>query len=131
MNEVKVKQVIRKASLLFMFFCMPVICIACSNNNVQDQPDDVVNQEEVSFQATVVEAEKVLIVSPLEDEPETRSADLIAVGTVDAKLLNEKGEEITLSDFQDGMIVEIIYDGLIRESYPAQIDSSQVQIVER
>lgn len=131
MNEVKVKRLIRKASLLFMFFCMPVICIACSNNNVQDQPDDVVNQEEVSFQATVVEAEKVLMVSPLEDEPETRSADLFAVGTVDAKLLNEKGEEITLSNFQDGMIVEIIYDGLIRESYPAQIDSSQVQIVER
>lgn len=131
MNEVKVKRLIRKASLLFMFFCMPVICIACSNNNVQDQPDDVVNQEEVSFQATVVEVEKVLIVSPLEDEPETRSADLFAVGTVDAKLLNEKGEEITLSNFQDGMIVEIIYDGLIRESYPAQIDSSQVQIVER
>ena len=117
---------------IFMSLFVLFICAACNEDAVQDNPNDdsVDSVEETSFFATVVEVNNALLVQPLEDETEARSADLISVGTNEAKLLDEEGNDIGLNDLQDGITVEIVYDGMIMESYPAQITSFQVQIVD-
>lgn len=67
---------------------------------------------EESFEATVLEVGKSgVTVEPMEGEWERRSSDKIVFST---ELLEDIGVE-------PGDIVEIIYNGTIRESYPAQI----------
>ena len=116
----------KKLSTIFFIWITVISCVACSNDG--DIGEELPMEME-SFLATVVEVEDVLMVRPLEDEAESKSADLIVVGTTDAKLLDDKGNIVELKDFKEGMTVKIIYDGKIRESYPAQITSSEVQIV--
>lgn len=122
----------RKVRCLWISLCMIFFCVAC-NDDVEDEHLDMngFHVVEGTFLATVVEVGDELIVSPLEDEEEARSADLILVETDEAVLFNEKIQLIELADFQVGMTVEIDYDGKIRESYPAQITSFRVQIVEQ
>lgn len=69
-----------------------------------------VNEE--SFEATILEvSENSVMVEPLEGEWERKSSDKIVFST---QLLDDIGVEA-------GDIVEIVYNGTIRESYPAQI----------
>lgn len=73
-------------------------------------------EEQSSFLAKVISADGyMLLVEPLYGERELRSADRIYVGIQD--ILSE--EEI--SSLNEGDIVQIIYDGYLLESYPAQI----------
>lgn len=112
-------------SILFLFIA------ACSNVEVRDDSvDDEVMMNEATFLAEVVENETGLLVTPLEGEPELNSADLFSVDVKDATLLDEEGNEIEVADLQVGMIVEIDYNGRIMESYPAQIISSKIEIVQ-
>ena len=112
-------------SILFLFIA------ACSNVEVRDDSvDDEVMMNEATFLAEVVENETGLLVTPLEGEPELNSADLFSVDVNDATLLDEEGNEIEVADLQVGMIVEIDYNGRIMESYPAQIISSKIEIVQ-
>lgn len=128
-REMREKMDWRIPRTLLIGIVLFVYCVACSANS--DVQDDESLEEKVSFKATIVEANNGLMVSPLDGEDESRSADLISVGlTNDAILLDKDGNEITLSDFKEGMTVEITYDGVIMESYPAQIRSFQVQIIE-
>lgn len=75
-----------------------------------DEKAYAVNEE--SFEATVLEVgETGVIVEPLEGEWERSSSDKISFSTT---LLKEV-------DVEPGDIVEVVYNGTIRESYPAQI----------
>ncbi len=75
-----------------------------------DENAYAVNEE--SFEATVLEVgETGVTVEPLEGEWERTSSDKITFST---QLLDDIGVE-------PGDIVEIIYNGTVRESYPAQI----------
>ena len=72
----------------------------------------VEEKTEYRFIAEIIElGENSVIVEPLEGETERQSSDRISFGTAE---LEEIGAEV-------GTIVEIIYDGAIAESYPAQI----------
>lgn len=67
------------------------------------------------FLATIVEQKNgYVLVSPLEGETERNSSDLISFSVVKLKDI----------DASVGSVVEISYDGLIRETYPASIDVS-------
>lgn len=69
--------------------------------------------EETVFTATVLEAgDGYLLVEPVEGDAMLATADKIMVSTNDVAVPDGVAE---------GAVVEITFDGLIRESYPAQI----------
>ena len=79
-------------------------------------------QEEESFEATVLELSVVsALVEPLEGEDERKSSDRIRFSV--------KGIEGT--DAEPGDIVEIFYDGMILESYPAEIEATEWKLSEK
>ena len=85
-----------------------------------DEKAYAVNEE--SFEATVLEVgEDGVTVEPLEGEWERKSSDRIVFST---QLLDNFGAE-------PGDIVEIIYNGTVRESYPAQIVAKRWKFSER
>lgn len=72
--------------------------------------------EEYSFTAMVVEfSGDYVTVEPLEGENERKSSDRISFSSKEL-------EELYVDE---GTVVELTYDGLIRETYPAQIDVSR------
>ena len=84
------------------------------------------NTDEVTFNASVIENNGTsLLVSPVEGSSELNSSDKIVVRVpVDNATLKD------LSEFTVGSIVKITYDGMIMESYPAQINAYNVERVE-
>ncbi|MFA9464451.1 MAG: hypothetical protein ACERKN_09180 [Velocimicrobium sp.] len=67
------------------------------------------------LKATILDVtENDILVEPCENEWELKSADKITVGTMDIS------KDIT-SAFKKGVIVLIAYNGIITETYPAQI----------
>lgn len=74
------------------------------------------NVEEYTFTAIVVEISgDFVLVEPLEGENEGKSSDRIRFSCKELAPLN----------VDVGTVVELTYDGLIRETYPAQIDVTQ------
>lgn len=69
------------------------------------------------FQAVVQEiSEKQILVTPLEGSSELNSSDLI---WITKKVVSAEG----IPDIQEGDTIQIVYDGLIQETYPAQIST--------
>lgn len=98
-----------------------VITPAASDN---ETPDENLQKE---FEAEVIEAKETLLVTPQEGSDELRSSDKITVDLTDAALINEEGDTISLEDLKAGDIIEITYNGVIMESYPAQISADKVE----
>ncbi len=93
----------------------------CSEVNDGEGNHDI-DQEKVSFQATILENQGTyLVVQPDKNSQENSSADIIHVSVSEAKLLDEKAEEVTIEEFEIDMEINIQYNGMIAESYPAQI----------
>ncbi len=81
-----------------------------------------VRKEEESFLATVLEISVVsALVEPLEGETERKSSDKIRFSV----------KELEGTEAEPGDIVEIFYDGAIRESYPAGISVSSWRLSEK
>ncbi len=93
----------------------------------EDNPDD--EDSQVTFKAEVIEAGKSLLVTPDKDSSESKSSDKISVNITELLLKGLNGEDITLQDLKPGDILEITYNGVILESYPAQISSSNIKVV--
>ncbi len=88
-------------------------------------------EEEVSFIATVLENNQPsLLVEPAEDSVELSSADRIVAYVGDAVITDPQGDELDITAIQAGRQVIIYYDGTLAESYPAQIWSSRVQLMD-
>jgi len=84
---------------------------------------------EVTFEATVLKADTSLLVQPVEGSSELRSSDKIVVSFKDNTLYDAEGKSISLTELEPGDTVEIIYNGLIMESYPAQISADSVKVI--
>ena len=101
-------------------FIMMCVSVGCSNQ-----------QEEVSFIATVLENnQSSLLVEPVEGSIELSSSDRIVAHVSDATITDAKGSKVDITAVGVGDQVMIIYSGDIAESYPAQIWSFRVQIVD-
>ena len=88
----------------------------------QDDPPADSRTEDRTFRATVLEVKNnFLMVEPLTGEEERRSSDKIT-------LTAPAGTAVEL--LQPGCPVEVQYDGIIAESYPAQINASSVTIAD-
>lgn len=102
--------------IIYLFLFVFVFLVSCEQN------DDNGNQEmKTTFQAIVLENNSTLLVEPLEGEQELRSADKITISTNNALLMDSEQQKIEATYFEPGMMLEIEYNGMIAESYPAQI----------
>ena len=101
------------------------ILVGCSN--VSDPIDDTESEDTVVFEATVIEDNSGLLVTPIEGSDELKSSDKIYVS-----LSSSKGQENKTSGqtgYKPGDIIKITYNGLIDESYPAQITASEIELI--
>lgn len=112
----------RKYCALIMCIVLAfTILIGCNNSRKKD---------EVSFFAVVLENnESYLLVEPEEGSSELNSADRMTVSIGDAALLDSHDKEIVVGDIKPGDKIHIFYNGLIAESYPAQINKCYKIIV--
>lgn len=96
-----------------------------TDNNTVSEEDNT----EIVFEAKVIENNQSLLVEPVEGSQELKSSDRISVGLSDGVITDSAGKELTLDTLNVGAIVEITYDGVIAESYPAQIHGNKVVLI--
>lgn len=84
-----------------------------------------------SFHARVLDKENGLLITPEKNTMEAKSSDKISVGLTDTKIYGMDGKEMTLDQFMVGDRIKVTYNGMIAESYPAQISSYEIEVVER
>lgn len=110
----------RKYVFLIVLLIFAFIIISLVNKIITD--NDV---EEVSFNAAVLENNNnFLLVEPEEGSSELNSSNKIVV-----RVQGENNTLKDLSEFTEGSIVKITYDGMIMESYPAQINAYDVELI--
>ncbi len=112
-------------TLTKIFICsiFIIICLLSGCSNQQE--------EGVSFVATVLENNQSnLLVEPVEGSAELSSADRIVAHVGDAIIADPQGAEVDVTAVEVGDKVIIFYDGMIAESYPAQIWSFRVQLMD-
>lgn len=126
----------KKILKLFTLCILTLSFAACSSpssdhggNSVPDHADSdaPVDQdtETTSFQATLLEVnENYLLVEPAADSDERKSSDQISVGL---GTLDDAQIDALLPELEPGDLLEIEYDGLIAETYPAQITGLSVR----
>lgn len=87
-------------------------------------------EERVTLTATInLVGEDSLEVAPVEGSAELSSADRISVALhEDLLYFDAEGEEIDRPEFTEGQQIDIIYDGMIAESYPAQIHADEIHL---
>lgn len=97
-----------------------------ADNNSEGEPTD--SAENYTFNAEVIEAGEWLLVTPDAESDAAKSADKISVNTIDAVITGLDGEKLKKDNLKAGDFVKITYDGFIRESYPAQIGASAIEV---
>lgn len=103
------------ALLIFAFIIIAVVNKLIINND----------EEKVSFNATVLENNgNSILVEPEEGSSELNSSDKIVV-----RVNGENNALKNLSEFAESSKVKITYDGMIMESYPAQINAYNIELI--
>ncbi len=98
--------------------------------STSDQSPTGNGEELYSFRAEIIELGNTLLITPSAESNEAKSSDRISVSFGDAALVDEKGKTITAEDLLVGDILVISYNGVILESYPAQITASKIEKVD-
>lgn len=85
----------------------------------EENNDNSSDNMQHSFLGKVIESDTTyIVVEPNEDEEERKSADKISIG------LGKDNDAI----FMVGTNVKITYDGIITESYPAQVNATKIEL---
>lgn len=109
--------------LLFMIIGVFILCsvlASCSQDDTSKQK----NYDTAILEATVIEHDEGLLVTPVVGSSELLSADRIFVNVRTLDELNDHQYEV-------GDLLRITYDGMIAESYPAQIWASKIEHIGR
>ncbi len=117
----------RRFVSFFLLTGLVLLLVSCrAGETAGSQPTD----KTMVFSAVVLEGgSQPLLVEPHKDAAEYRSADKITVHAENATVIDANGNDMALADLVPGQTLEITYNGLIRESYPAQIDASAIKVV--
>ncbi len=108
----------RKIMWIILLMAVAFATILVINLKGKDDINDV-----ASFSATVLENNKVsILVEPFAGEDELKSSDKIVV-----RVAENSATLKDLSEFAPGTKVTITYNGIIMESYPAQINAYSVE----
>ena len=115
--------------LLILALILVFSVVACSKEGGEEEQDNV--PETYTLTATVIEVyDSDLLVEPVEGSWELNSADRITVGT--GRLDDEESLTYLTKGAAVGDTVEITYDGMLAETYPAQIANAfSVRLVSR
>ncbi|NLK99324.1 MAG: DUF3221 domain-containing protein [Clostridiales bacterium] len=100
-----------------------------ANKENESNLDDVI--EEQVFEGDVIGADGALLISPDKDSAEHLSADKISVAVREAEIIDDKGNTVDMGILKPGDRVKVTYNGLILESYPAQITASKIELIGR
>ena len=113
--------------LLILALILAFAVVACSKEGGGEDTAP----ETYTLTATVIEVyDSGLLVEPVEGSWELNSADRITVGT--GRLDDEESLTYLTKGAAVGDTVEITYDGMLAETYPAQIaNASAVRLVSR
>lgn len=82
------------------------------------------------FNAVILELNSSILVEPQVDSTEYKSSDKIVVHIGDAKIYDANKNKIDISELLPGQSIVITYNGLIAESYPAQIWAIRVDALQ-
>jgi len=102
-----------------------------TENDTENGSESDDKGDEYQFLAEIIEAGDYLLVTPAQGSSELRSSDRISVGISESVITGLDGSNITLSELKPGDLVIITYNGMIAESYPAQITASAVEVTGR
>ena len=110
----------KKLISIVLVVCTLLCVVGCESEETEKKEKK--QEDRVTFLAEIVEINgESVLVEPLEGEQERNSADWISFSTDGLRDLGAV----------EGDIVKITYDGLIMESYPAQIRASKWKIHEK
>jgi hypothetical protein len=101
-----------------------------TTNNGNDTTSEGEQPRDDTFQAEIIESGSTLLITPDLESNEYRSSDKMSVSLVDTVITDKDGEKIAREDLKAGDIIEITYNGMILESYPAQISASSIKVVD-
>ena len=135
MKKIRNLIIIMMACLMFFGGCGTKVIVGndspdSDNDNgiiTNDETDDITS--DVIFTAEVLEVNNSLLVAPDKDSNEYKSSDKISVGLKDAEITGIEGEAITMQELKVGDLLQITYNGMIAESYPAQIGASKIKVI--
>ncbi len=96
-------------------------------NNINTGSDSKVKA--VTFKAEVIENKETLLIAPDKDSNEYKSSDKMTVNLTDTVITDKDGKKITKEEIKQGDRVEITYNGLVLESYPAQIGAATIKVL--
>lgn len=105
---------------------------ADKKDNEADKASDNNNSEYeiVTFEAEILEVGDSLLVTPEEGSDAYGSSDKITFSLSEVTIIGEDGKEITKEELLVGDLIRVTYNGVILESYPAQISASAVVVLE-
>lgn len=113
----------RKAVLFMLMLLAGIGLMGCKGDK------DNISENQI-FEADVLESGERLLVSPDENSIEYSSSDKISVATKEAEIVDENGNAIEVDILKPGDRVRIYYNGMIAESYPAQITADKIEFLE-
>lgn len=132
----------RKGFRLTIFFILILLLGGCGtiddgssgNNNNNDNITGLISDKPIdnsTFKAEIIEAGNTLIIAPDKESNEYKSSDKMSVNLTDCKITGINGEKIKDVELKAGDMIEITYNGMILESYPAQITASAINVTDR
>lgn len=124
------KRIICLSMAFIMLTLFAGCCTTFKNDNIDDS-QDVADTGIYTFDAQVIESGTSILVAPDKDSNEIKSSDKIAVSIDDGAITGQNGEHIAKDELKAGDLIKITYNGEIRESYPAQITASLIELTGR
>ncbi len=126
----KKKSLVILGIIIIFVLCMGVVVYKIIEKDVMDRETfdfksdtnsstDTVSHDEHSFYGKIIDvSSSYIIVEPDEKEEERKSSDKFHI-----ELKNDN------TTYKVGTNVKITYEGMIKESYPAQIETTKIEIV--
>ncbi len=99
-----------------------------SQTDDENDSDTGEDTDAVTFKAEILETGASLLVAPTQESNEYKSSDKMTVHLTEVNITDQSGESITGDELKLGDIISITYNGMINESYPAQISASAIQV---
>lgn len=109
----------KKILVLLFIACLALALFSCSKDN------------SVSFDGKILETYPSVLVEPEINSIEYKASDKIVVHINDSVVLDSSGNKIGPDKLSKGQLVSITYNGMIAESYPAQIWATKIQLIDK
>ncbi|HKL78943.1 MAG TPA: hypothetical protein VJ888_00760, partial [Mobilitalea sp.] len=116
----------KKIILVILGVFLVGVMTGCSENTLKIKE----KSKDQIFEAEVIEGGEYLLVAPDEASDAYRSSDKISVALLGAEVKDSAGNTIGGDQLKAGDIVKITFNGVILESYPAQITANIVELID-